>query len=769
MTIQVSDPLQLLPYQSGAVTSPGKESAADASVDLKKPQQAAKIGEAVPIVFCRRRNNNGGVFISPKATEARYENGIIEAVVTQNSTPFERTQEFLDVKLCLVIGEGDMSPLKLNDMFYGECRLGTYAQTYNRRAGTWIPGNFIDAYITSTVSGYVLPSGQAGETFYLKDVGKLYYYSTGFGTSNSTIFLLNHVVHDCPEYCGTSGSYDNMTVVSFEKRFFQFDNWNLQVHVFVREGMKVTRLIDSTLGPSDNFVDLAKYLIDKSSVVPSDLIDSTLLTSAANFCEANSFFYNGKLEESANLSDWMQAHAHFFLLRFSKVNGKFAFRPTLPVNANHTIKTTTVSYEYGFTESDLLPDGFEIQYISLSERNAVIMQMMWREQPSGDIGFARTTDVKFSDTSSDGPFEQHDLSLFCTNEDHAVKVGTYMLSRRRNIMHSLRITVRPGSHSSILSVGDIVRVRLRRETAVDQVEHHDFLYEIDRIEKTSTGPITYDLTHFPIDSQGRSVVALDVAGATGPGIVLDAGRQDFDCDENTAATDLPNTGRGPFDGTGGTPTTPTASDVNQDLTPQGTDFGSGSGGSSPTGSINNPADPYEEPLAATIQGYTGTPVAGDSLTFDPGCPGAFIKWYLIDANTGVKTQVSSGVAQPYIVSTTAAAAGVTVFAEGACPDPGSPSGYGLEITDTIKLPGPVSQFIFYYLDDNGNSRGFNSSFTPTFSAPYSINSSAAFAYYDVTITNCDGSTNTSPAIAYGPSGSTPSFTYSSQAFVANCP
>ena len=381
----------------------------------------------------------------------------------------------------------------------------------------------------------------------------------------------------------------------------------------------------------------------------------------------------------------MQAQAQFFLLRFSKINGKFAFRPTLPVNANNTIKTTAISYKYGFTEFDLLPDGFEIQYIPLSERNAVIMQMMWREQPSGDIGFARTTNVKFSGTSSDGPFEQHDLSVFCTNEDHAVKVGTYMLSRRRNVMHNLRITVRPGSHSGILSVGDIVRVKLRRETAVDQVEYHDFLYEIDRIEKTSAGPIVYDLTHFPLDSQGRSVVSLDVNGATGPGIVLDAGRQSFDCDENTAATDLPNVGRGPFDGTGGTPTTPTDSDVETDLTPEG-NSNAGTGGSFAAFPINNPADPYEEPLSATIQGYTGTPILGDTLTFDTGDSDAFIKWYETDLNTGLKTQVSGGVGQSYIVTTAAQQDGRSVSAESFSPDPGSPDGYSAAIqSDLVPL------------------------------------------------------------------------------------
>jgi hypothetical protein len=727
MTIQVSDPLQLLPYQSGGITSPGEESAANASPSLAVPQKAAKIGEAVPIVFCRRKNDNGGVFVSPKATEARYENDVTVSLIAETASSSTYSgQEHLDIKLCLVLSEGEMEPLKLNDMFLGECKRGTYKQAYNQRAGTWIPGNHIDSYLQGTISGTTVPTGAAtGESYYLKDTGKVYTFFTASGT---LAYVFNeHVKHDCPQYCGTSGSYSNMTTLSFEHRIYSFDNWNLQIHAFVREGMKVTRLIDSTLGASDNFVDLAKYLIAKSSAVPDDLIDNTLLTSAANFCETNGFFFNGKIEESGNLSDWLQSYAHLFLLRFSKVNGKYAFRPTLPVNANNTIKTTAISYEYGFTESDLLPDGFEIEYIPLSERNAVIMQMMWREQPSGDIGFARTTNVKFTGTSSDGPFEQHDLSLFCTNENHAVKVGTYMLSRRRNITHNLRITVRPGSHSSVLSVGDIARVRLRRETAVDQVEFHDFLYEIDRIEKTSTGPISYDLTHFPIDSQGRSVVALDVNGATGPGIVIDSGRENFDCDENTASTDLPNVGGSPFDGSGDSPVTPSDSDVNEVVTPSG-DANFNEGGSSPQGSIDNPADPYDQEPTAAIAGYTGTPEAGDTLTFNPGCANPIIKWYLIDINTNAVTQVSSGVAETYIVTEAAQQAGVQVYAEGCCPDPGAPGGYGVCVkSDTVD--------VFDEIIDcpGGGDSGNQGTFTKVINVGSAFPGSFSFSYEAFTV------------------------------------
>ena len=85
-------------------------------------------------------------------------------------------------------------------------------------------------------------------------------------------------------------------------------------------------------------------------------------------------------------------------------------------------------------------------------------------------------------------------------------------------------------------------------------------------------------------------------------------------------------------------------------------------------------------------GYTGTPVAGDTLTFTPGCANPLIKWFLIDINTGVKTQVTSGVAAPYIVTTAAQQAGVRVYAEGCCPDPSQPSGYAVCVeSDTVDV------------------------------------------------------------------------------------
>jgi hypothetical protein len=370
------------------------------------------------------------------------------------------------VSTMVVISEGELPQIDLADCFIGPCRQGTWNQTYDRRAGTWTPGNFV-----TTVAG--------------KDPWS------------------------CPYYCGTSGRYEDMTTMSCVNTFVDgSERWEHQLHVFVREGIQITRIIDSTLGPSNNVIDLALYLMDKSGRIPSTLIDTTQMLAAANFTETNGLHFNGVFQESLNLDEWLEQISNDYLLRLVELNGKFGFRPRLPVNVDHTIKTTAIDWGYTFTEDHLLPDGFEIQYIPLANRIPVTLQMMWRQQPESDIGFARTTEISYSGEAVDGPFEQYDLSGYCTSETHAVKVGAYRLARRKFITHTLRLKVRPANYNSLLTQGDIVRVRLRRETAVAALDYHDFLYEIERIEKTASGACIFDLTHFPIDAQGRSLVAL---------------------------------------------------------------------------------------------------------------------------------------------------------------------------------------------------------------------------------------------------------------------
>ena len=676
MSIRISDPLFLLSAQTGLSATELVAGAAAGNPDLEKPQEALKTGEPIPILFARRRNSNGGVMVQPKMTEAFFSNTVVEKDISTDGgtvvakVPFERIQ----LKYLLVLSEGDLPQIQIRDLFQGTCRHGTFNQVFDGRAGTWNPGNDMYDFFTFTASlnasnvyAFDISTLTTGQSVNFPD-GTQYYYRS----SDNTTYQLKRKEHGFPVFCGTSGSYSGLTTLSFERTFDDVDSETLRktLNVFIREGLQVTRLVDSTAGPSDNYVDLVKYLFQTNNRLADDLIDNTALTTAAKFADANSFLFNGAVTNSQNLLDWLQDTSVNFLLRVTNTNGKFGMQPRLPYNTDHTIKTTQVTPEFTFTEQHVVEGGFEIEYISLEDREPVCFVVQWRQQPEANFGLVRTVEVRYTGEAASGPFINIDMSNYCTNEDHAVKIGTFRLAQRKFITHHLRLTVREQNYNSTLVVGDLVRVRLRRETSEGAVEHHDKLYEINRIEKTFTSTITYDLTHFPIDSQGRSIIARQVNAASGAGNTIDVGRSDFDCDENSSTdTTLIGTSSG-----GGGSNAPSTGDTRFNIpTPSPSDADS----SYPDGE-NNPDDPLDAPEPQRlITGYSGTPGTGDTLSFDPGCPNPLIKWYKININTGVATKIGEGVSATLAVTEALQTEGVRVYGEGCCPDPSQPGGYAV--------------------------------------------------------------------------------------------
>lgn len=683
MSIRVSDPLFLLSAQTGMSVAELRSKSASGNPEVEKPQEALKTGEPIPIVFCRRLTaNKGGVMVQPKMTEGSFSNPIVEQSTDDGTTQSFNVTQVLRIKYRLVLSEGDMEQLQVRDMFYGNSRRGTWNQKYNGAAGTWDPGNTIDDHITTNVLPSSLGTYHISGVFSLTTgqslrAGSSIYYRNSAGS----LSFLSYEEHSFPAFCGTSGTYSGLTTLSFEIEVFdsQATAINKTVSAFVRNGIKVTRLIDSVNGASDNYADLVNYLFTASDRLASDLIDTTSLTTAANFTNANGFFFNGALTESQNLLDWLQQSSVNFLLRLSNSGGKFGLLPRLPYNTDYTIKTTQVTPEFTFTEDHVVPDGFEIEYISLEDREPVCFVVQWRQQPEADFGIVRTVQVRYENEAASGPFVTIDMSNYCTSEDHAVKAGTYRVAQRKFVTHHLRLTVRERSYNSALVVGDLVRVRLRRETHEGNVEHHDKMYEINRIEKTFRSTIVYDLTHFPIDAEGRSIVARAVDAASGAGNIIDVGRSTFDGDENSSTDTTPI---GSASGGGGT--APSGIDTEYSV-PSPTE----SDTSYPGNTVDdNPLDPIEEPIDPVIEGNDSFVQPGDELTFDPGCPGARIEWYVIDNQTNAVEKVASGIAEKFIVAETANTAGKSVYAVGCCPDPSVPGGFAhCKQSDTITLNG----------------------------------------------------------------------------------
>jgi hypothetical protein len=586
--LKASDPLALLAIQAGQVQNPSQQNGAVGGGSLDTDQRAISIGEPVPIVFARRRDNAGGVLISPGATEARFEND-----TSNNVTAF----------YLLPLSEGRMDSIQVRDVFQRACRTGTFTQTYNRRAGTWQPGNFI-----VDRDGFDKP-----EASYI---------------------------------CGSIGLYPDISTLSYQVTIPNgFDQWRRQVHLFIRGGMWVTRLSDNVLGPSDNFSDLARWMLLNSGRVPSALLDTTAFTSAAQFLEANQFRCNIWIQEAENFGDFIAKLSPYFLLGESNNGGKKGLRPLLPVNNNGTINTGPINWSYIFTENEILPGTLEIEYSNYADRQPFVAQMIWRQELEDDAAIIRTAEVRYINTAEVGPYESHDLSGFCTTETHAVKVGAYILARRVFVSHTARFAARPQAHNRLLSPGSIIRVKLGRNASGGGASEHDYLYQVERIGKTLAGDVSYECSHFPIDSQGRSIIALNVANATGTGILLTSNSTGVGCDINSATDNtipvesfiVPGSefDIGGFD-TGTIVATGAGAEIvfdNLDFADLGSGFGGGSGstgggiggggGDGPSGSAENPSDGGD---ATALGAFENPPIPGGLAVQPPSgiCEGAVI-------------------------------------------------------------------------------------------------------------------------------------------------
>jgi hypothetical protein len=465
--------LGLLAIQSGQISNPSTQDGATGGSSLDVDQRACELGAPVPIVFARRRNDKGGILVAPGATEARFVNNAANAVTAYYH---------------LVISEGEIDSIPVRDVFQRACRVGSHTQTYDRRAGVWLPGNYIVQR-----AGYSKPEASS--------------------------------------YCGSIGLYSGMSTLSFESTIPDgFDQWRKQVHLFIRGGMYVTRLFDSVTGPSDNFADLVLWMLQNSGRVPASLIDQPALLNAAKFLEANGFTCNVEVKEATNILDFIANWAPYFLLGESNNGGKKGLRPLLPTNADGTLKTTAINVEYTFNESLIVPDSFSIEYINYADRLPFVAQLTWRQELGTDAAIVRTSEVRFDNTSTSGPFESYDLSAFCTSEDHAVKIGAYIVVRRATVTHNISFTAKPQAHNTILSPGSIVRVVFARESNSDAPSVHNYFYRVERITKTLTGEVGYECSHFPIDSEGRSIISLYVASAVGNGALFTSNQTGVTCD-----------------------------------------------------------------------------------------------------------------------------------------------------------------------------------------------------------------------------------------------
>jgi hypothetical protein len=335
----------------------------------------------------------------------------------------------------------------------------------------------------------------------------------------------DYPVINIPSYNGCGGTFEGLSILGFSafKKIAEQESTELlpdaqsatnQVYVYIRKGILVDRLIDGLRDSSNLFPDLARYLLTLNVLVPKELIDLAKLKIAAQFNAAEELYFNGVIATATNLRDYLSRVAPFFMLRFVQNNGVFALVPDLPIDpVTFKLKTGPVTPVKTFDESNITDGSLEREYVALADRKPFCAVVLWRDQRSTEPGRTRTVEVRFSGTAPEGPFEQYDLSEFCTTEAHAVKIGKYLLAKRRYTTHTVSFTTNPlggAPASSLLQPGDIIKVNERRENSVGATGTEEYYYQIDSINETLNGEIRIEATHFPTLSTGTSTVVYTV-------------------------------------------------------------------------------------------------------------------------------------------------------------------------------------------------------------------------------------------------------------------
>lgn len=346
-----------------------------------------------------------------------------------------------------------------------------------------------------------------------------------FRVDVTEISLLTYPTLTIPAFNGCGGTFDGLTILGFSasRQIAEFQSTELlesaskafnQIHVYIRKGILVDRLLDNTRGSSNLFPDLARYLLRLNVLVPNDLINNAQLKAAAEFNNAEQLFFNGMLTTASNLRDYLERVAPFFMLRFVQNNGLFALIPDLPINTStNKLLNTPVTPVKVFDETNITNDSLERTYIDLADRKPYCAVLLWRDQKSTEPGRVRTVEIRYTGTAPAGPFEQYDMSEFCTSEAHAQKIGKYLLAKRKHTTHTISFRTNPlgGSPaSSLLQPGDIIKVRESRVNSVGSTATEENYYQIDSISEDLSGDIAVQATHFPTLSTGASAVTYDV-------------------------------------------------------------------------------------------------------------------------------------------------------------------------------------------------------------------------------------------------------------------
>jgi len=567
---------------------------------LDKSQQYANPGDTMPIVFCKRENDAGGVWISPPLLDSSSNNFLHTFVflISHGQTGLagsSTTGDFFFGSKCLndiSIGASiTITPTYSNDA--AVCPIGSFSVTCDHtnfsfasdplgvNTGDSQAIRTVNEYATGAVlqvkplypDGYSSPSllerytitvsrtdNSTGTTTTVGTVttsatGGISSISDTTSAGNYTYSLVNTAVHTAsalkpetiliefqqqntfPTSYDRTASYTNIQLVVIEGNLYDSTKAYSaptdlkQLHIFVREGIQVTRwrynngsistgTLTGTTGPSNSFADLIYYWFSysgKQSNTNFTEVSFRSIATCALFHEQYGITYNAYLTNGTNFFSYVQTVSPMLLCSMYTALGLYYIKPLLPLTDDGQIDVGALTPAESFTDnepnadsvrSSIIAGTYSKQYKNGEDRLPIQVVVTWRGQSTYNLETTQTTTVRYSDYAADVPEETYDMSEFCTNAAHAEIFAKYVLATRRYSLHTVTFqTARNVITPSLLNPLDLISVSLSRVNSAGDSRTETEYYLVDSLEFEQTGVVTIKATHFPLNGSGASIIS----------------------------------------------------------------------------------------------------------------------------------------------------------------------------------------------------------------------------------------------------------------------
>jgi len=307
------------------------------------------------------------------------------------------------------------------------------------------------------------------------------------GERSSHLDNPEHSITYVNEQLITSGmQYDKLAVAGLRlnsaKEWSSFSSFS----AYIKKGIKVERLIDNNGNTASNYRDSTNILpeivytlltdstIGAGNLIGVEAVDKEEMRTAAKFCHANGFYWDGVITDSQNLREWIFQQASTCFLDFVVKGGKFSLVPNTPYDTSNyqMVRSATFASPQGtnLKIKALFTDGntkdLKCSFLSPEERKTFRANVVYRVEKTNGFAKNKLISLRLDNNQSDNSWqrgsdqdgvETFDLSNWLTSSTHATQFAKYALRTRQLVDHGITFQCAPQSVIG-LSPGDMFRL-----------------------------------------------------------------------------------------------------------------------------------------------------------------------------------------------------------------------------------------------------------------------------------------------------------------------